>query len=1040
MAAPATDAKPAAPEEGGGDWQFQVDDISDDPEALEADLKAGQVQATGTVGTLTGFVREPSGEAIPGAYVQVVGKDWMARTGLDGSYRLDLPPGAWTILAREELHEAVEQPDVKITANESAAKDFVLAPRAQALVVKVEADANVEGDAGVLLQRQQETASSDRMSREEITRSGGGSLANVARFIVGATVVDGRFVFVRGLGHRYGNTLLDGARVPSPEPELRTVPLDIFPSGALGAINVQKSFTPDVPGDFAGGSIQLVTREIPTTPTLRLGVELEANTATTGRPMLSSAGFGAADAFGFGNLPRGLSSEIPADKKVGTGLIDPETFQPVWTPEEVEKHGEAMFMKTEVRRGSAAPPNAKFTATFGNAWSTRHAGRFGILASANYANKYQTLRHVTRQYGGSGGTGELDTSTPQVDFRGKTTTQTVRWSALGLARWDITDDHRLELSSLYSRDAENEAREQRGTAPNVSGLDPIFSTRLRYVMRSVWFNRLGARHRFPIFGGKHRIQLDYFGSYSQARRDDPSMRSMLYLAAPSCDLADVEKACDGNLDVSAKGDAAGDLMFLGLVDHNANGALNFELPFDQWSGLASAFKFGAWAEGKWRDFGVRRFDYRISPGDVPSGTGNVINESTIGGQIGGAQPWVLRELTRSVDNYRASQELYAVYGMLTLPLAPWVRVSGGARVEFNDIRVKPYDLFAVAGAPPADCTMDPTAPECLQTRLKTVNALPSASVVFSPRLPKKLGVMNFRLLGSKTLARPEFRELAPFQFTDFVGGFTVQGNRALKQTEVWNAEARWEWFPSPSEVIAVTGFYKHFDRPIEQIANANTPPILSFTNARAATNLGAELELRKSLGFFAKKKAPAREILRRFGVGANFAYVYSRVDLLPPCYAPGGTPPVPPSDPTYDDYVERPGCQPGVDAVTSRRRPLQGQSPFVLNVFADYDHAATGTFVRVMVNTFGRRIFAVSTQGLPDIYEESVPALDVLFSQRLFGVRRSRDGDLRHELRLDLGAFNILNPRIRRTQGGERAVTFETRRGVSFAAGISWAL
>ena len=1034
-----TPAGPPDDADDGGDWAFEVEDISDDPEALAADLKEGEVQATGKVGTLTGVVLDTKGDPVPGAYVEAVGAEFMARAGIDGRYSLDLPPGTYTIVAREELHEAIEQPGVEIRTKTQTETNFTLVPQSQALVVQVEADANVEGDAGVMIRRQKEVASSDRMSREEISRSGGGSLANVARFIVGATVVGGRFVFVRGLGHRYGNTLLDGARVPSPEPDLRTVPLDIFPSGALGAINVQKSFTPDVPGDFAGGSIQLVTREIPRDPTVSASVEVEANSATTGRPMLYSGAFAGADAFGFGNRPRGLSDALPATQKVGHGLIDTNTFEPIWSPEQVERHGESMYTDYRVRRGKRAPFNGKVGLTLGDSWATRGGGRFGLLASANYSNKHQSIRETVRQYGGSNG--EIDTSTPQVAFQGLTTTQAVRWSGLGLARWDINDNHRVEWTSLYSRDSEDETREQRGIAPNVSGLDPILATRLRYIARSVSFNRLGARHRFPIASGKHRVQLDYFGSYSLALRDDPSIRSNLYLAQPGCDLDDVESACDANLDTSSKGNAAGDQVFMRLRDDNVNGAANLEVPFDQWSGLETSIKFGAWGEGKWRDFGVRRFDYRVAPDfaatDVPGGTGNVINDNTIGGGIsqteGATEPFVLRELTRSVDNYRATQKLYAGYAMLTLPFVNWLKFSGGARLEWSDIDVRPYDIFEDASDPAPDCATDDGDPTCLATRLAKLDVLPAAAFIVSPKLRDGLGTMNVRIMGSGTVARPEFRELAPFAFTDFVGGFTIQGNEDLQQTRIWNGEVRWEWFPRPTEVIAVTGFYKNFQKPIEQIANSNSPPVLSFVNAKDAHNIGAELELRKGRGFLVGRKHPSRKTLDQFAVGSNFAYVFSRVNLRSPCHLPGTESPGP-------DFVEREDCRPEIDAVTSRSRPLQGQSPYVLNAFLDYTNDDSGTFVRALFNTFGRRIYAVSTLGLPDIYEEPVPTVDFVFSQRLFGVRTSRDGDLRNELRFNFGVTNLLNTRIRRTQGDDETLTYGARKGVSVSTGLSWSL
>ena len=139
-----------------------------------------------------------------------------------------------------------------------------------------------------------------------------------------------------------------------------------------------------------------------------------------------------------------------------------------------------------------------------------------------------------------------------------------------------------------------------------------------------------------------------------------------------------------------------------------------------------------------------------------------------------------------------------------------------------------------------------------------------------------------------------------------------------------------------------------------------------------------------------------------------------------------------------NEYEERGGCKPSIEAVTSRQRPLQGQSPFVLNAFVDYDNSDSGTFVRLMFNTFGRRIYAVGAQGLPDMYEESVPGLDLAFSQRIFAIKNGRYGSLGRELRFELGANNLLNPKIRRTQGEVRANTYEARKGISASMGLSW--
>src|SRR5690606_19783623 len=178
----------------------------------------------------------------------------------------------------------------------------------------------------------------------EIEKSGGGSTASVAQRIVGATVVDGKYLFVRGLGHRYGNTFLDGARLSSPDPDLRTVQLDIIPSGGLSAIDVRKTFTPDMPGDFAGGSTNLETRDIPRETIFKRDAASGTNAAATGRVRVTHDRYPAYAALAFGHVPLGLPSSVPHDK-VGHLRAQDDQLDSVWTPEEIAQYGNSLHTK-----------------------------------------------------------------------------------------------------------------------------------------------------------------------------------------------------------------------------------------------------------------------------------------------------------------------------------------------------------------------------------------------------------------------------------------------------------------------------------------------------------------------------------------------------------------------------------------------------------------------------------------------------------------------------------------------------------------------
>ncbi|HEY8377254.1 MAG TPA: TonB-dependent receptor, partial [Nannocystis sp.] len=601
-------------------------------------------------------------------------------------------------------------------------------------------------------------------------------------------------------------------------------------------------------------------------------------------------------------------------------------------------------------------------------WGTR----LGVLTALQYSNAHQTLRETHRIFSVVGDDADgyaIDTDQPTVDYRGIKTTQSVQASALALLKWTFDANHRLDLTTLYSRDADNEARVLQGRARNTCATTAeCRNTRLRYILRSILFTRLGGRHIFP---GARGLTLDWFGAYAQARQDDPLLRESLF------------NDVGGTWQVAPN--ESGKFQFFRLVDHTGSGALNLTMPFKQWRGLDARIKAGAWVEARNRTFLARTLDLepRSWGGPLPEGTGDIFNPSTIGRDIphsqGGTEPFVITEVTRpGQDGYRGSQQVYAGYAMLDLPLVRWFRLVGGARFEANTIRVTPHDPF------------DPDRPPEWRVDLRDRLVLPSGSLIFSPRED-----MNIRLAGAETVARPEMRELSKFLFVDFAGGFAVQGDPNLRSTKIWHADLRWEWFPSAGEVIAASVFYKNFDAPIERVI-ATFPLVQTYRNALGAYNVGVELEVRKNLAFLG-------DALRDLSIGANFAYIHSRVRIPPPVEG----------DP--------------LNALTSSVRPLEGQSPFVVSAYLGYDSDRSGTDVRLLYNTFGRRIIFVGANHLPDVYEKPIHTLDVALSQRVYKT-----------LSLHVLATNLLNWRQTYVQGPAESVFYQTRKGVSFILGLGY--
>jgi hypothetical protein len=735
---------------------------------------------------------------------------------------------------------------------------------------------------------------------------------------------------------------------------------------------------------------------------ISIGITTGVNTNTSFQPMVTHAGYTGYDLFALGNLPRARPSSFPSDAKVGRGVGR--------DAEQVEADGKALDTRTRVMRGANAPANFGLGLSTGNSWGINDAGgKFGILFAGGYKNEHQTNRELVRLFGLRDGVPDIES--PRVDLESFKTVYTTSYNGLLKLQLDANPNNRFALTGFYSREAQDETRDMYGEVRDVSPGEYLNYTRLRYVMRSIASVQLTGKHKIPRAAN---LEIEYFGAFAQARRDDPALREMLFRYDNTQESYRIDSAAG----------PTGNQLFLGLVDNNENGGLDLTVPFRQWRGLDSKVEFGAWAEGKQRAFSAPRYDFAYASGvDIPFGRDNPINDDTIGGGLsggnGGTRPFTLWDRTRAQDGYEAWSRNLAGYVSLDLPFVNWFKISGGVRLESNVINVTPVDPYA-----------GPDDEPFASSNLVDLDWLPAAAMIFSPQLPEGAGDFNIRLTGTRTLARPEFRELAPFQFRDYVGGFTKQGWAELQSTKIWNADLRFEWFPRTSEVVAISGFFKQFQDPIEEVVGAGSNPAASFANADSALNGGVELEFRKAIDFLAPKSAvKTRKTLRDISIGANFAYIYSQVQLGPPCHAPG-------QESMLEGSIPVEGCRVEYQVSTSRERPLQGQAPWIANAFIDYDNSEVGTNLRLMYNAVGPYIAQVSGLGLPDIYQEPMHMLDFTASQRLLSYRRNDWGDLRNQLLLTFEVENMLNTRRYRTQGDQ--LVYSTRDGVSFTVGLTW--
>ncbi|MDI3282350.1 TonB-dependent receptor [Polyangium sp. 15x6] len=845
-------------------------------------------------------------EPVIDAQVSVVGTNKKVIADFDGRYRLELAPGNYELRVFYQLYKAQRVQNVRVTSGAVEKVDVALSTEEskQEIVVEIEADPDRASAAAQTLLRKNAAHTGDAVSAQEIARTPDRNAADAARRVVGASVVGQRYVIVRGLGDRYTNALLNGVPLPSPEPDRQAVPFDLFPTTVLSDLTIVKTFTPDMPGDFTGGSVRVSTRELPEKFTISGTFYLGANSETTFRSRLTYAG-GGTDFLGIDDGTRALPPGFPTDYKVGKGEEKPDGS--LMSSREADELGRALNRPMTTSRTTALP-NMSGNFTIGNTHRFGGDHELGYMAALTYGRRFQIRQgEILRTF--TIDTNISDDLALQNDYRVDTGLDVVSWGGFAGLTYRYAKDHKVSLIGLHSRSSENEAREIGGHAEEGGPGRTAYDTRLRFVSRSLTFGQLAGEHKIRK---ANDATLEWNLTASVATSDEPGTRENVYLAD------DGPKAWQSTT-------LSGLHFYANQAETAVGGAVHYTQPIRK-GDSPTRVKVGGLVQVRSRAFDARRLRY-IPTADTTEEAAafslppdQLFTNEYIGSSLS------LTEYTRPSDTYDATQRMFSGYFMTDTSIRPWMRVVLGARVEASTQRL---DTF--------DGSMNPQ-----QVELSTTDLLPSLGLVF-----KTTDRSNLRASVTRTLARPQLRELAPFTFTDYFGARENQGNPDLDRTTIVNADLRFEFFPTLAEVAAISVFYKDFTKPIEQIIMPSNRGIVSYRNAKGAQNAGIELELRKNLGFVSP-------ILADLGVLTNLTLVHSRVSL------------------DGDEGVQ-----------TSDVRPLAGQSPYVVNAGLDYASDKLGTRLRVLYNVYGRRIAQVGAYELPDVYEQPRHLLDVTVAQRI---------------------------------------------------------
>ncbi len=907
-------------------------------------------------------VDSQTGEPLIGANIYLEGTTLGAASDLDGRYLiLNVPEGGYTLVVSIVGYAEMKVSDVQVEAGEVTKLDIPVQPEILTTdVVVVEAKALENTEAALLKSRQKAEAVSDAISAEEISKSGSGDAAAAMKKVTGASVVGGKYVYIRGLGERYSATTLNGAELPSADPDKKSFQLDLIPSNMLENITTIKTFTPDKPGTFTGGLVDVSLRSYPEELTLQVQSSLGYNSQTTGNSNFILANSGGTDWLGIDDGTRalpGIVKELGAgDVSVSRGMTTEEALY-------IDKMSKA-FSKDMLPVSANAPINSSFGLSVGN---TNYLGEnknqsIGYFGSISWGQKYSFIDNgKVGRYKLVGSFNDVEALVPEFEGEDSRGTREINWGSIANIAYKNDNIGQFKFSYMHTQSTESEGRTLvgfRATDRTSPGSTKGFSTNsVSWIERSLDTYQLDGKHQLPFV--KNAL-LDWKMSASINEQIEPDRRFFFNVFIPQPDSTVIYQFDGANTLPTTR-------FFRDLTEDNYSTQINLSLPFKQWGGVTSKIKIGFASSEANREYNQRRFEYiqeNIQLNDFADGY--TVDYDSLFSSVGiidsVSRPdrpdrWFrgglfIDEAVDPTNFFRADMRTNAYYAMIELQVLNRLRFIGGTRLEATKVNSRTKNPEDIPGA------------------LDDTDFLPSVNLIYALREN-----MNLRTAFSRTLARPTFRELAPYESFDFQGDFVFRGNSNLERTLITNYDLRWEWFINPGELLAVSAFYKKFKDPIERkfvlVGGSGDDYKISVENVDKGRVYGMEFEVRKALDFI-------HDGLKDVKIGSNLSLVNAEVDI------------------PEDDYQQKLFSG---DSSASRTRAFPGQSPYLLNLNITYDNYRSATAVGIYYNIFGDRMFITGRDGTPDVIERGYGSLDAKATQG-FGEKFS----------VSIAAMNLLNP------------------------------
>lgn len=893
--------------------------------------------------SISGKVKdETTGEDIIGATVMVKGQSKGAATDIDGSYKFDISPGIYDIEVRCISYTSKLIEKVEVKSKEVLELNVLLKAQASELnVTTITAQGNRESSNYIVMEQKASLVVFDGISSDQMKRTPDRNTADVLKRVSGATIQDNSFVIIRGLPDRYNAAFINNSPLPSSEPDRKAFAFDIFPASLLSDLKIIKSAMPSLTGEFAGGIIQVRTKDIPDKNYYSFSLGTSFNLITTFNNFTSNVK-GKTDAFGIDDGTRLLPQGIPSNSE----LIE---IQNNVTNENKDKLvGFArQFNNSYALTNSPALPGLSLQYAMGHNINLVPKAKREMTSSKKELGSVLALTYNTMQTYRENERFDYDLIGKVVEYDDKQFNTNTSWGVLWNLAFILSKtngaNNRIGLKNMFNVNSNDQYIYRNGFQYD-NGFQ-VKSHNMLYTQNTMFSSQLSGEHILP----KSKIRFDWGAGFSSLNREIPDYRILEYRR----DITDTTQPFLVPFSGTVQSNVAS-RFFSTQKDKIYSGNFDFSYPL-KIGATKHELKVGSFLQYKDRNFEGRVFGFTTYS---PTGTDistisalpvdQIFRESSFSNQ-----GLMLSEVTRKSDGYNYFASTVAGYLQIENSFFEnKLKFIWGGRLE---VFRQNLATFNVADESPIN--IDSTV----------FDFLPSMNVVYGFH-PK----FNLRFSASQTVTRPESRELAPFAFYDFSNFALVGGNANLLRTKITNLDLRFEYYPHAGQSISITGFYKNFQNPIEKVlSEVSLSRFFTYINVPNADVAGAELEFKLSIGSFIKKKHS--RVLDDLIFTGNFSYIFSNVFV--------------------QDTISN----------TEVNRPMQGQSPYILNASIQYNDSKYDFGIALSFNYVGERIFSVGNSNFPTIWENPRPVLDLQLTKTFL----KKKLELRLNFR-DLIAYNAI--------------------------------